>query len=360
MVNHYLKPEADCLGGVSQPSPNSGQKVNEKNGGEKMKKKTDKTVFATVLLHIIALSLICSPAIIAVVGANISSSDDKPWTIPKDFVNPVELKIAEFRAKDITDEQITEELEKLRMGWDPKSGATAMLGDELSPEEQKVPSSKSPPVGSGSRIDTQANVVFYTPDDDISYTGIGNNMYPGTMPIDDDETWTHYITTHFRKDDGETEYWTEVGLQAWNSSSYIKYFTYDNDEYINGERFVNHGIKSTSVYTSDLYCIVMNGTYDSSFGGYWYNIYINNVFKRSGHLKYLLNRADVANEIFSDTGVYTEDTGCKFHDNYLSDDEYEWINWNDDIEYDLVEFPAYMDWGEFIDENRYDFISYTL
>jgi len=62
-----------------------------------------------------------------------------PWTPPDDYVDPVTLKIREFREQGMNDTQITEELEKLGMGWWPPSGAT-WIGRRPTPEEQaKLP-----------------------------------------------------------------------------------------------------------------------------------------------------------------------------------------------------------------------------
>lgn len=303
-----------------------------------------------------AFSLISSTLAMPIALATFSASNAKPWPT-KNHVNPVEAKIAEFRAKEMTDAQITDELRKLGMGWDPKSGATGMIGESPSPEELKgLPSTKSMPATSSSRSTIEKAVAFATPTWD--YTGIGHYMYPGSMPVDDDETHTHYITTHLGRPAPYYE-WTEIGVAAWNTSAYVWYFTYDSDEQIDGSNWDFHGIK-TNLNAADAYAIVLNGTYDSSFGGYWYDIYLNNNWKRNGHLIARGNEANDANEIFSDTGDYTADSGCKFHDNYLCDYYYNWDNWDASISYTIYENSAgYMDWDVWIDEGRYDFESWT-
>ena len=116
---------------------------------KEVKKKTGISIGQKWLLLLTAFALICSTVIIPVVQATLSASNDKPWPTKK-HVNPVEPKIAEFRAKGMTDAQITEELRKLGMGWDPNSGATAMI-DMPSPEELKgLPRTKSMPGSSTS------------------------------------------------------------------------------------------------------------------------------------------------------------------------------------------------------------------
>jgi len=103
-----------------------------------MKKKTFFSIGPKWLLFLTAFSLICSTVIMGVVQATLSPLNHVPWPT-KNFVNPVEAKIAEFRAKGMTDAQITEELGKLGMGWDPNSGATGMIGDGPSPKELGMP-----------------------------------------------------------------------------------------------------------------------------------------------------------------------------------------------------------------------------
>ncbi|MDG6223064.1 MAG: hypothetical protein IAX21_01720 [Candidatus Bathyarchaeota archaeon] len=320
-----------------------------------MNTKTGISIGKKWFLLLAVFSLISSTLAMPIVLATFSTSNANPWPT-KNHVNPVEPKIAEFRAKGMTDAQITEELRKLGMGWDPKSGATGIIGKSPSPEELKgLPRTKSMPASSSSRSTIQKSVAFATPTWD--YTGIGNYMYPGSMPIDDDETHTHYVTTHLGRPHPYYE-WTEIGVAAWNTSAYVWYFTYDSDEQIDGSNWDFHGIK-TNMNTADAYSIVLNGTYDSSFGGYWYDIYLNWNWKRNGHLIARGNEANDANEIFSDTGVFTENSGCKFHDNYLSNYYYSWVNWNQNIGYEVYDAPGYMDWDVWIDEERYDFESWT-
>jgi hypothetical protein len=317
-------------------------------------KKKQVSLLKKWFLLLAAFSLIFPAIILPVQGTSLTSKAN-PWPTKK-FVNPVEPKIAEFKAKGMTDVQITEELKKLGMGWNPKSGATALLDTPSTEELKNVPRTKPAPRFSTSRY-IQKSVAFATPSESLTYRGIGNYMYPGSMPLDEDETHTHYVTTHLGRP-LPWAVWTEVGVAHWSDVQYVWYFTYDNDEQINGDYWGYHGIK-TNLYSSDAYCIVLNGTYDSSFGGYWYDIYINWSWKRNGHLPYEGNEANDANEIFSDTGVFTENSGCKFHDNYLCNPFYSWINWNQYIGYDVYDAPGYMNWSVYIDEGRYYFLSQT-
>ena len=73
------------------------------------------------LLFLATFSLICSTIMMGVVQATLSPVNPVPWPTEKQ-VNPVEQKIAEFRAEGMTDDQITEELWKFGMGWNPETG----------------------------------------------------------------------------------------------------------------------------------------------------------------------------------------------------------------------------------------------
>ena len=109
-----------------------------------MKKKTFFSIGPKWLLFLTAFSLICSTVIMGVVQATLSPLNHVSWPT-KNFVNPVEAKISEFRAKGMTDAQITEELGKLGMGWDPNSGATGMIGEGPSPKELEGLPPRLPP-----------------------------------------------------------------------------------------------------------------------------------------------------------------------------------------------------------------------
>lgn len=75
--------------------------------------------------------------LIAIANADISGSEEKPSFGVRGFVDPVTLKIEEFKAKGMNDDQITEELDKLDMGWYPETGAVWMKGEQPTDEELK-------------------------------------------------------------------------------------------------------------------------------------------------------------------------------------------------------------------------------
>ncbi len=66
--------------------------------------------------------------------------------------------------------------------------------------------------------------------------------------------------------------------------------------------------------------------------GYIYNIFINGEWVRSGHLWYRENNIDQANEVWSDTGSYTDDIGEAKHDDpFLYAQKYG-MWWGDNLE----------------------------
>ena len=182
------------------------------------------------------------------------------WFYGEEYMDPVTIKINEYKANGLTDEQITVELEKLGMGWYPKTGATWMQDDQQPTlEEIKSLQPLQNPFSSAKREQEQANEVFGVGNPQTaSYTGMYNTMYPGTLPVDTDETFQHVVTTHLGKEiDEDTPCWTEVGVVAWNASTYVYYFVYDVDE--GGWHF--YGTKS-SMQSADTYGILLDGTYD--------------------------------------------------------------------------------------------------
>lgn len=89
---------------------------------------------------------------LTVTGANSNVS------IYRQNIDPVTVKIREFKAQGFNDTQITAELSKLGMVWNPETGATA-IGTTLSPEEQAhmpIPSSLTAPTNYPSPISTNS------------------------------------------------------------------------------------------------------------------------------------------------------------------------------------------------------------
>ncbi|MFW6185943.1 MAG: hypothetical protein ACOC5C_04600 [Halobacteriota archaeon] len=135
-------------------------------------------------------------------------------------------------------------------------------------------------------------------------------MKPSEMLLDPDETTQHVITTHAGKEVAGEPCWTEAGVVRWlvdGNPTDINYFTYDNDE----GQWKFHGTTDSSSKTS--YVIFVSNEVDA--WGYVYDIWIDGQWVRSGHLGHQENNVDQANEIWSDTGVYTDDEGIAKHEN---------------------------------------------
>lgn len=96
-----------------------------------IKRKIIKRVIAAVLVLTITCSIMLTAAVAA---ATNDASFAEAWQPPKNFVDPVTLKIQEFKLQRLSDEQITAKLAEMGMGWYPKTGATWM-GRALSKEE---------------------------------------------------------------------------------------------------------------------------------------------------------------------------------------------------------------------------------
>lgn len=254
------------------------------------------------------------------------------------FIDPVTLKISEFRAQGLSDDQITEELEKLGMGWWPETGAT-WIGTSTTPEElAHMPPRIWPysgiPLSSSLLNDLiQAGAVMET--QEFAYTGVQNQMKPGSIAVSSGKTVFHVVTTHFGKPIGSLPKWTEVGVarDLNDNPNIVRFFTYDNDE----GGYVWHGEKA-NVETYDFYKIIIIGY--SPTQGYTYNIFINGYWKRTGHLPYNLNMADQANEIWSETGQWTSDSSYALHTlTYLQISSGTWKVWNSGIRTRFRQWP---------------------
>jgi len=261
-----------------------------------------------------------------------------PWHPPKDYVDPVTLKIREFKAQGMNDAQITSELEKLGMGWYPKTGATWIGTRPTSEELERMPPMMPPFEDESSTSLLSRDYIgalqfMQTPD--FLYSCISNNMKPGSIAAGTGATLFHFVTTHIGRAISPTQpCWVEVGV--WNDTYFNRpqYYTCDNDE--DGNWF--HGYK-TNVEDFDWYEIWLPGTYESAGWVCW--IFINGNFVRKGHLAYFYNQVNEANEIFCTTGQWTNDnTHAIFKDSYLwSPGGSDWIWWNTNVPTDFLFDP---------------------
>jgi hypothetical protein len=233
------------------------------------------------------------------------------------FKDPVTKKIEELKKEGYADREITEILKRYGMGWYPETGAT-WIGWAPS-EAWRLPplfhlSYREPflPLTYG----YQANQVMQT--EKYIYSGFYTEMKAGSCAAKQGETTDHVITTHT----GKEGTWAEAGVyKNWNNPT-LWIFSYDNDE----GGWIFHGATSPTTYNK--YCIYV--TQEPHKKGYRYDIYINNEWKRKGHLNYQLGDVNHANEVWSDTGIWTPDTAEAIHRNSrLIDGNGNEIWWNE-------------------------------
>ncbi len=146
------------------------------------------------------------------------------WQPSKNFVDPVTLKIQEFREQGLSDDQITVELEKLDMGWYPKTGAT-WIGKALTSEEQaKMP------------------ISIPAPSNENEVINRGNAWDVSNLVGKNNDDYAHIYGGNY----GDAGY-----IMA-------------NMNHISTGEVVAYGYGNSGYYYSDLYCYVNYG------GGTWY------------------------------------------------------------------------------------------
>jgi len=275
---------------------------------------------AVLLLLLLAFSIAVVLPVMAVqdaeaTGGTSSDADqmttkDVPVKDPENFTDPVTLKVKRMRSKGMNNVEIQKALKEKGLGWSPSTGAT-WRGRSPTPKELRRLPPRRIPFNKSTRYvpstDTsQANQVMETDNEDFTdeYRGITTHLTPGSLAIGSSETKQHVATTHV----GRGGYWIEGGVVRTLGDTDWRLFTYDNDE--GGWKF--HG--TTSYSSESKIQIYVQSDYD-------YNIWIDGTWVRSGTLTYVHNNVDQANEVWSDTGVWTSDwDSAEFGDTYLYTD----------------------------------------
>lgn len=323
-----------------------------------------KSIFCLLAIFVVTTTIILLPMSLAA-----STESASPWMPPSNFIDPVTLKVQEFKAQGLSNAQILTQLDKLGMCWNPQTGDTQMKGMTLPPEIMK--NLPAPPEPSFNTLNAQSNIgsrserldydpeaceTFGTPNNQSM--GIYVTMIPGTMPVSADETHTHFNTQHLGKPwSNGTACYVEVGVAHYlvgGTEVGPVYYIYNRDATHTGE-YTFCGDK-TDLSASDNYGIRLNGTSDSN--GWWYDVWINQVWKLRGHLLYQLNSADVSNEIFTDTGTFTGTTAAQWSYPWITDSSNNWIAWNYAISYSQIDWATYMGYSV-IGNNPYEFWSWT-
>ncbi|MDI6885722.1 MAG: hypothetical protein QMD22_05125 [archaeon] len=142
---------------------------------------------------------------------------------------------------------------------------------------------------------------------DVIYRGIDTDIQSGSCAAEEGETTDHVVTTHV----GRGGYWAEAGIYKGAGGSTLWLFTYDNDEnYLGSDsKWGWHGTTSATTY-NDITIQVISPRYEEPAT---YGIWINGEWVRLQHLPYEGNGVDQANEIWTNTGIYTPDTIPAYH-----------------------------------------------
>ena len=254
------------------------------------------------------------------------------WQAPENFVDPVTLKIQEFRAQGLNDDEITVELEKLNMGWYPETGAT-WIGKTLTSEEYaKMPDSISTNTSSNGNAALRQNTVLTTTSktsnmrtSGYSWIGVSAEIVCGSMSVGSGQTLRNFLCVQMGDLNGATN-WAEV-VVTHNYGEVYKWLTFDPDE----GAWITFGDKNTASTAADTYVMLFDGTSDSY--GYIYNIWINYQWARQGHLSSQYVQAGFQKEVYSDSGQFTNDAShAVFYRNWLNNGQ-GWSYWTNNAQW---------------------------
>lgn len=318
--------------------------------------------FAAIIIAVLAVVFMSNIAVHAQINSSPSTGQ---WQPPANFVNPVAIKVAEYKAMNMSDDQITAALTAQGMGWDPITGA-AWMGVLIAPTETNAPQVVDPfaenitaPVSSQtSSVSPQTNVeADVLMGSSYNYMGFGVDMSCGSVATSSTGTNTHYVTTHIGKaySDG-TPCWTEVGVCNYDGG--LWFYTYEGNTPVPGESGWQYVCAINSETYQNAYCIQLNGVQDQY--GWQYNIYINEQWERSGHLQAQLNSVNFADEIFSTTGSYTIDS---INAHWVNSELYSngvWNDWNSGASFqNSGNNPMPLSYDDYIYSNCYVYDAWT-
>jgi hypothetical protein len=269
--------------------------------------------------------ILCSTTLTLAAQTNNPTAENEPWQPPKNFVDPVTLKIQEFKTQGLDEDQITSKLEKLGMGWYPPTGATWM-GRTLNSEElSKMPTREPITVSSDDAQDAvlQVNKVSLMRTSSSSWTGVSAEMICGSMNVGSGQTIYHYACVQLGDLNGLSS-WTET-VVTHNFGEVYKWYTYDSNE----GGWTYYMDKNTASTSTDTYVIMLDGTQDGD--GYNYDTWINYQWVRRAHLPSLYVQAGFQKEVFSDSGTFTNDAShAVFYRNWLHNAQ-GWVYWTNTI-----------------------------
>lgn len=267
--------------------------------------------------------MLCSVMLTVAAQSENMAGENEPWQPPKNFVDPVTLKIQELKEQGLGTEEITVELEKLGMGWYPETGAT-WIGRALTSEElAKMPNRTAADGPSDEKAITMVDKVSVMRTSSASWTGVSAEMVCGSMSVASGQTLYHYATVQLG-DLGGLSSWAEV-VVTHNYGETYKWYTYDSNE--GGWTF--YANKNTPSTATDTYVIMLDGTQDGD--GYYYDVWINYQWVRRAHLPSLYVQAGFQKEVFSNSGTFTNDaTRSVYYRNWLHNAQ-GWSYWTNAV-----------------------------
>jgi hypothetical protein len=283
----------------------------------------NKSVYCSIagtLIILVFSSMICP-----VIGQVIKKEGEYTWNPPENFADPVTLKIQEFRAQGLSDDEIIVELEKLNMGWYPETGAT-WIGKVVPSEEANKLSNRISPNDSSTNSSIQQDTALTMADrvanmktSQSSWRGVSAEMICGSMSVSSGQTMRSYLCLQMGDLTGASS-WGEV-VVTHNYGETYKWYTFDPDE----GNWIYCGDKDTASTATDTYVMLLDGTSDA--GGYNYDIWINYQWVKHAHLPSLNVQACLQKEVYSDSGQFTNDAShAVFYRNWLSNGQ-GWSYW---------------------------------
>jgi hypothetical protein len=286
--------------------------------------------FAYHLTAILLSIAMFFPMLLVTAEESSNSVTSGNWQLPENFVDPVTLKIQEFKAQALDNEEISARLTELGMGWDPKTGAR-WLGRAMTTEEfANIPNRgpiKAPTeekaASDGFIVDSQPDRTSCMRTSAASWKGVSCEMVSGSMGVASGQTLYHYLCMQLGNLDSGSN-WVETVL-SHNLGEAYSWRTYDSDE----GYWIIHMNKNTPITSADTYTIMLDGTQDAY--GWKYDIWINYQWVRTGHVSSLYNQAGFQKEVYSNSGGYTSDSShAVFYRNWLQNSQ-GWVYWTNSV-----------------------------
>jgi len=296
---------------------------------ERGKMSKNKSVYCSIGGMLIIL--VFSSMIFPVAGQIFQKGGPETWSPPENFVDPVTLKVQEFRTQGLSDDEIIVALEKLNMGWYPETGAT-WIGKALTSEDEeyaKLPNRISADEQlTNSSIQRDAALAMVErigrmQTGGSSWRGVSSEMSCGSMSVSSGQTLRSFLCLQIGDITGVTS-WAEV-VVTHNLGETYKWYTFDANE----GNWIFCGDKDTASTATDTYVMLLDGTSDGD--GYHYDVWINYQWVKRAHLSIQNVQACLQKEAYSDSGQYTNDASHSvFSTNWLHNGQ-AWSYWTNSV-----------------------------